>query len=133
MGNRGASADGGEGSESQGASRCLRACVEQCSTSKLTQTTGATLFVVPRSELVVIVIPTESAMRFKTKPKSYPREGDTRVKTAFLWLPKKLDNEWRWFEKARYKQKLMRMIVIVHGGCYTPGNYKLKWVSTEWV
>lgn len=41
-------------------------------------------------------------MRWKTK--SEPQFLDTRIKEHFLFFPKKIDNEWRWLEKAKYKQ-----------------------------
>ena len=41
-------------------------------------------------------------MRWKEKPE--PQWHDDRIKEHFLFLPKKIRNEWRWLEKAKYKQ-----------------------------
>lgn len=41
-------------------------------------------------------------MKWKTKPE--PQPFDIRIKEHFLFLPKKINNEWRWLEKAKYKQ-----------------------------
>lgn len=42
-------------------------------------------------------------MRWSSKPK--PEIGDCRVKVAFLWLPKKINNEWRWMEWAAWEEQ----------------------------
>ena len=39
-------------------------------------------------------------MRWKTA-----ENFDRRIKTGFLILPKKLDNEWRWLERASWEQE----------------------------
>lgn len=73
-------------------------------------------------------------MRLTTQQKQQPKEGDTRTKDGFLWLPKKLGNEWRWLEYAKWKQRCMKLTSLVpEGGIYSPGQYHLSWVSTEWV
>ncbi len=36
--------------------------------------------------------------------KKIPQKGDIRVIKKFLFLPKCLDDEWRWLEIARIKQ-----------------------------
>lgn len=70
----------------------------------------------------------------KATAKRQPKEGDTRTRTGFLWLPKKLSGEWRWLERATWKQVCMKLTMLVpEGGGYSPGQYILKWVSTEWV
>ena len=35
----------------------------------------------------------------------HPPYGTTRVKKRFLFLPKCIDDEWRWLEKAQYIQE----------------------------
>ena len=73
-------------------------------------------------------------MKISTAQKVSPREGDTRTRTGFLWLPKKLDGEWRWLERATWKQVRMRLHTLTPDGCgYSPGQTRLEWVSTEWV
>lgn len=47
-------------------------------------------------------------MRWPVKPpKATPKTGDLRAKTAFLWLPRHMDGEWRWLEKASWQQLCM--------------------------
>lgn len=41
-------------------------------------------------------------MRFESKPK--PKMGETRIKSKFLFLPKKINNQWRWLEKATWEE-----------------------------
>lgn len=41
-------------------------------------------------------------MRFKLSEK--PAFGRVRIKTCFLYFPKKIKNEWRWLEKAKINQ-----------------------------
>lgn len=36
--------------------------------------------------------------------KKSPREGEIRIKTGFLFLPKKIKNQWRWLEFAEWEQ-----------------------------
>ena len=43
-------------------------------------------------------------MRFKGKVKTVYKDGSTRIRTKFLWLPKKVDNERRWLEVATWKE-----------------------------
>jgi hypothetical protein len=40
-------------------------------------------------------------MRWETNKKSIlPREGETRVVSGFLFLPKVVNHQWRWLEEA---------------------------------
>lgn len=72
-------------------------------------------------------------MKMRAKPKTEPKEGDIRNRTGFLWLPKKLGNEWRWLERATWLQVCTRLTTLVpEGGGHSPGQTFLKWVSTEW-
>lgn len=47
-------------------------------------------------------------MRWKKKPTETwsikPVAGDRRIVQRFLWLPKKLGEEWRWMERARIEE-----------------------------
>lgn len=43
-------------------------------------------------------------MRFQVEPCEYPREGDMRTITRFLFLPKHIGNEVRWLEVVKIKQ-----------------------------
>lgn len=51
-------------------------------------------------------------MRWKTH-----KTWDTRIKTGFLIIPKKLGDEWRWLEVASWEQE------------YCAGI----WWSTKWI
>lgn len=42
-------------------------------------------------------------MKLKLKP--LPKDGDTREKTKFLWLPKEINQEIRWLEYARWQER----------------------------
>lgn len=35
----------------------------------------------------------------------YPEFGETRIKKGFLFLPKRVDNELRWLEKATWMER----------------------------
>lgn len=43
-------------------------------------------------------------MRWKRKEIVYPRDGDKRIISKFLFIPKELNNEFRWLERARIEQ-----------------------------
>lgn len=74
-------------------------------------------------------------MRLKVKNKPEPKENDERVIAGFLFLPKKIGNEWRWMERAKWRQKLVRVPYIPPPGVpgYTPGQTCLDWRPLEWV
>lgn len=60
----------------------------------------------------------------KWKTKSEPQFLDTRIKEHFLFFPKKIDNEWRWLEKAKYKQCYEKWW---DDGCCEG------WIDKEWI
>lgn len=62
-------------------------------------------------------------MRWKTGQYDFL---DTRIKEHFLFLPKRIGNECRWLERAKYKQ---RYEYISDGS----GLSLLEWVDTEWI
>lgn len=72
-------------------------------------------------------------MRIKAKAEPQPQEGDARTKTGFLWLPKKINEEWRWLERATWIQVCMRLPTLMPEPTYTRRETHLQWVSTEWV
>lgn len=47
----------------------------------------------------------ENAMRWRKKLKPFPKNGDTREVTKFLWFPKTIDNETRWLERTTWIQE----------------------------
>ncbi len=55
-----------------------------------------------------------------------PEYGSLRVRNAFLWLPKKIDGEWRWLEWAEWKEMYYRPTGRA------AGYQKLKWRPYEW-
>lgn len=42
-------------------------------------------------------------MRWQKQP--WPKEGDRRIKTRFLVLPKTINREVRWLEKATWEEE----------------------------
>jgi len=62
-------------------------------------------------------------MRYHFKPTSYPRAGEERIKTAFLFFPVCIDEEIRWLETATWKE------MYFMGNMYVSG----RWERLEWV
>lgn len=50
---------------------------------------------------------------------------DTRIKEHFLFLPKRIGNEYRWLEKGKYKQCYEEWWDGIC--CYT------RWIDKEWI
>ena len=44
----------------------------------------------------------------KWQIKSRPQIGDIRIKEKFLLFPKSTNDEYRWLEKAKWKEKYVR-------------------------
>lgn len=60
-------------------------------------------------------------MRFK---RPVPKDGEERVVTKFLWLPKNLNQEMRWLEKAKWRQRAFH---------FTNGyGYFYEWRDVSW-
>lgn len=55
------------------------------------------------------------------------KDGQKRVITKFLWFPKRIGNEWRWFERATIKQTLHKMADP------TSGSVWWEWWDREWI
>lgn len=51
---------------------------------------------------------------------------DTRIKEHFLFLPKRIGNEYRWLERAKYEE---RYEYVSDSSGFSP----LKWVGKEWI
>ena len=47
-------------------------------------------------------------MRLKKEPIEEFKFGETRIKTRFLFIPKKIENEWRWLEQSRFSKLPIR-------------------------
>lgn len=43
-------------------------------------------------------------MRWNTR-KPEPKENDTRLIHRFLFVPRKINDEWRWLERAQIQQE----------------------------
>lgn len=56
--------------------------------------------------------------------------GQVREKEKFILFPKKIGNEWRWLEKAKYEQKVFTVDV---GGSMEWGKYRNMWFATKWL
>jgi hypothetical protein len=55
--------------------------------------------------------------------------GDTRVVSKFLFFPKRIDREWRWLEKASYRQICVK---VMNHGSYDY-RYHKEWADKEWI
>lgn len=60
--------------------------------------------------------------------------GDIRHRDGFLWLPKRIGDEWRWLEWAAWKEE------FVEGFDLSPGASEFAsltecvyWRRTEWI
>lgn len=61
-------------------------------------------------------------MRWKKKVQ--PREYHVRIVTRFLFIPKCVDDEWRWLEWASVEQRYSDAILM-------DGNYY--WRNVRWI
>lgn len=64
-------------------------------------------------------------MRFihELKTDNKPAVGDHRYKSGFLFFPKRILNETRWLEFAKWKEEYW---------LYVSSPNKYKWVGTRW-
>jgi hypothetical protein len=72
-------------------------------------------------------------MKWKQKPAS--KVGDTRVISVFLFLPKKLNGELRWFESAFIEQKLIAVRKrYPNDGPFQPEIWDTfhEWIDERW-
>lgn len=58
---------------------------------------------------------------------SKPGHNSGRIKSGFLFFPKKINNEWRWLERAKWQQIYHR---DSSDPCLTRTNY---WYNSEWI
>lgn len=63
-------------------------------------------------------------MRWKTKPRWI--QDDERTIQVFLWIPMKVQNEWRWLEWATVRQKYK-------SGWPLPDILCGRWKNVEWM
>ena len=64
-------------------------------------------------------------MRWKSKRKVKPKEGDKRIIRTFLFFPLKLEGEWRWLEMATIEQWYIETVTYDYGMPLPVGQ----WVS----
>jgi hypothetical protein len=67
-------------------------------------------------------------MRYKMKPKVQMKEGTIRTRTHFLFWPKCIDREWRWWEMGTYYQQC----TILNGYNGVSSYRYYDWVNTRW-
>ena len=73
-------------------------------------------------------------MKLQLKEQPKHEEGDTRMKKGFLFLPKKINKEWRWLEKALWREELEKVICYgAPSGKGPPCIYKLRWCGKRWI
>jgi hypothetical protein len=56
-----------------------------------------------------------------------PRDGEIRVIEKFLFFPKSIDGEVRWFEKVKIKQKC-----FIHENLLNDLFSEVHWVDISW-
>ena len=72
----------------------------------------------------------------KEKYKHYPEHHEERIITKFLIFPKCIDNEYRWLERVKIKQRYLELELHdckgIFGGdsFYSTGGY---WMDVEYV
>lgn len=66
-------------------------------------------------------------MRWKKKDKHHPEDGEIRIITRFLFIPKYFEKEYRWLEIVKIQQRYAG-VIIDYGNIL--GGY---WVNVKWV
>ena len=62
-------------------------------------------------------------MRWNSKSKTIPKEGDKRIVRVFLFFPRKLEGEWRWLEMATIEQMYVETILYDYGMPHPDGRW----------
>lgn len=62
-------------------------------------------------------------MRWKGKHKVNHKEGDKRIVRVFLFFPLKLEDEWRWLEKATIEQWYVETVIYDYGMPHPDGRW----------
>lgn len=60
-----------------------------------------------------------------------PKEGESRIIEKFLLFPKRVNNETRWLERSRIKQKLIPQFDMFSDDPYS--GWYLGWIDMEWI
>ena len=64
----------------------------------------------------------------KICPNKYCPIDDTKqIKTKFLWLPKKINQECRWLEKSTWLEESKRMWDVTYG------HEWIEWIGIKWL
>lgn len=59
--------------------------------------------------------------------------GDKRVSSGFLWLPKTIDGETRWLEKATWKEEYNEYWLVTGLSNSNSFFHDYSWDDIEWV
>ena len=71
-----------------------------------------------------------TVMRLNINATPKIKEGETRIKSGFLFLPKEINYEWRWLEKAKWEETVIKTGNVAR---YSPCPYMLIWAATQWL
>jgi hypothetical protein len=70
----------------------------------------------------------------KWKTRRY-KIGDQRTRTAFLFIPKKIETEWRWLERAKWTEEKTQVLSDVGYAAEPSGGLPCPitvWVPIRW-
>jgi hypothetical protein len=67
-------------------------------------------------------------MRWRKRKK--PKHEDCRIIKKFLWLPKCINNEWRFLEMCQIEQKYVHE-GIDYAGCEVGCWFDMKWIDKK--
>jgi len=70
-------------------------------------------------------------MRWKHKESI--KEGDIRIKSKYLIIPKCIDKEYRWLEKVTYQQEYTKIYVYEYFIGDILFYYYFKWKDVKWI
>ena len=68
-------------------------------------------------------------MRWQTKNKTIPKENEKRIISKFLFIPIKLEGEWRWLEIATIEQLYVETVLYDYGMPHPDG----RWVDIKFI
>ena len=75
-----------------------------------------------------------TVMRLNINATPKIKEGETRIKSGFLFLPKEIKDEWRWLERAKWEEGVMRQSYYTDAnGMPCKEHYFLCWYPTKWI
>ena len=75
-----------------------------------------------------------TVMRLNINATPKRKEGATRIKSRFLFLPKEIKGELRWLEKAKWEEEIMRREYFSkYPGPHNNACYYLEWHPKKWI